>query len=146
MGRIGLTKYKKKATENGLGEVDGLNFAEIKRGVRWSGEVILELVRERSESLLAEYEYPVKSGVLWYCCATTGLLFDKQSGACRQSSNVRLDLATLREDKRTESQVNAWIAARQQAIYDWSTFKVKRGQKPKGSVQESTEDDYAEMD
>lgn len=148
MGRQRMTKHQKQAAHKGLGDVDGLCFSDIRAGVRWAGDVILELARDRAESLLSEYEYPSNSGVFWYCCASTGLLFDKKSGACRQSSRVRLDVASVREQPRTPAQVSAWIAARQQAVYDWSTQKIKLGPKPKGSApaQESTEDDYAEMD
>lgn len=147
MGRQRNTKRERMAIESGIYEVDGLNFSEIARGVCWTGSVFLAMLGEHSESLLAEIEFPKGSGIEWFVCASTGLLFDKQSGACRQSTHVRLDLTSLKPDKMTSAEVRAWIKKRQDQSYEWSQIKLRRGPKPKGSVQEpAVEDDYVEVE
>lgn len=50
---------------------------------------------EQEESLLGEAVWPKKTGKIYYACATTGLLFDKQTGVCVQTQRVGLLLDTL---------------------------------------------------
>ncbi len=141
------TQFRKRNTNIGAGEVSGVDMKKLMSGVKWSGIMVLHLTSEREECFVSECEWPVKSGKIWYACASTGLLFDKQSGACRQSTHVRLDLTSLKPDKMTSAEVRAWIKKRQDQSYEWSQIKLRRGPKPKGSVQEpAVEDDYVEVE
>ena len=76
-------------------EVENLNFEAIKKTIHWRGNVRLHQTGEDDESLIGLAEWPKKSGVLYYACATTGLLFDKQTGRCLQSQTVLLLLDTM---------------------------------------------------
>lgn len=83
-------------------EIDSLNMESIRRKIRWRGIVRLHQTQEDDESLLGEYEWERKSGVVYLACATTGLLFNKSTGSCLQSSSVSLLLDTLVEAKPSD--------------------------------------------
>lgn len=126
-----------------------LKLLEIQKQIQWSGMVRLHQLNEDNESKLAEVQWPPGSGQTLYVCASTGLLFDQQSGKCIQSSNVDLLLDTVTPEKCTFSQFNKWVSDRQ--ISGQKHLQLKRGPKPKGSVQiqdfdEPSEDiDYASL-
>ena len=141
------TKFRKRNTNIGAGEVSGVDMKKLMSGVKWSGIMVLHLTSEREECFVSECEWPVKSGKIWYACASTGLLFDKQSGACRQSVLVSLDLASLKPEQITSKELRAWIRVRQDQSYDWATLKLRRGPKPKSYVADQEQDnEYAEME
>lgn len=124
-------------------------LVDCQKSIQWSGMVRLHQLREYNESKLSIVEYPPGSGEIRYICASTGLLFDQQSGKCLQSSHVDLLLDTVKPEKCTFSQFNKWVSDRQ--ISGQKHLQLKRGPKPKGSVQlqdfdEPSEDiDYASL-
>ena len=77
-------------------KVTGLKIEPLRRSIRWIAQVCLHQLNENSESLLSEVQWPPKSGPMYYACASTGLLFDKQSGVCLQSTKITLLLCTVK--------------------------------------------------
>lgn len=64
-------------------DVNWLPFTLLQADIRWVGQVRLHQLRQDDECLLSEVEWPKRSGVFWYVCVSSGLLFDKHTGACR---------------------------------------------------------------
>lgn len=89
-----MTRPKGDVRKSYVPEVNGLKFDKIIASIKWRGTVRMRLAGN-DDSLLGECVWPVKDGKTYYACAVTGLLFDKESGRCLQSSNVDLDLASL---------------------------------------------------
>lgn len=129
---------EKQETRKKPVEVDGLNMVNIQSHIQWKGIVYLEMLKEDDETMLSEVEWPKKSGRLFYGCASTGLLFDKQTGRCLQSSRVNLKLETVKPTKCTPSQFSKWVSGR--AIKESKHITLKRGPKPKGYVAPDMED------
>lgn len=75
--------------------VDSLNMEAIKKTIQWRGTVRLHQLNEDDDSLLGLARWPKKGGPEYYACATSGLLFDKETGECVQSTNVVLKLDTI---------------------------------------------------
>lgn len=113
-------------------QVENLKMTSLQASIQWRGMVRLHQLNEDSESYLAEVEWPKKSGRIYYGCASSGLLFDKQSGRCQQSSNVTLLLDTVEETKCTPAQFGKWHTAR--VLCAPQGIKLKRGPKPKGQT------------
>lgn len=113
-------------------QVEGLKMTSLQASIKWRGMVRLHQLNEDSESYLAEIEWPKLSGRLHYACASTGLLFDKQSGRCQQSSAVTLRLDTVEETKCTPAQFGKWHTAR--ILSGPRDICLKRGPKPKGAT------------
>lgn len=136
----GQEKAEKRTPQVGM--VDGLNVARLQSEIQWRGMVRLHQLNEDSESYLADVEWPKKSGSMYYGCVSTGLLFDKQSGACRQSSNVTLLMDTVETTKCTLTQFGKWH--RERVMGGTRDIVIsKRGPKPKGYVAPEAEDaDY----
>ncbi len=136
----GQKKAEKRTPQVGM--VKGLNVARLQSEIQWRGIVRLHQLNEDSEGYLAETEWPVKSGRVWYACASSGLIFDKQTGACQQSSNVTLALDSLEPVKCTRTQFEKWRQARVQGGLRDIVIS-KRGPKPKGYIAPEAEDaDY----
>ena len=91
MARTAVTKRAQAKDE-----VNGLKMEPLQKSVQWMATVRLHQLNEDSESLLAETQWPPKTGPVYFACASTGLLFDKQSGRCLQSSQVSLLLDTVK--------------------------------------------------
>jgi len=124
-------------------QVENLKMTSLQASIQWRGMVRLHQLNEDSESYLAEIEWPKKSGRIHYACASTGLLFDKQSGRCQQSSNVTLLLETVEETKCTLAQFGKWHTAR--VLSGPKDIVLKRGPKPKGQRPVSDQDsDYVD--
>ena len=136
----GQKKAEKRTPQAGM--VEGLNVAKLQSAIQWRGMVRLHQLNEDSESYLADVEWPKKSGSMYYGCVSTGLLFDKQSGACRQSSNVTLDMGSVESVKFTAAQFGKWH--RERVMGGTRDIVIsKRGPKPKGYVAPEAEDaDY----
>ena len=134
----GQAKPAKRIPQSG--QVDGLNVAKLQGAIQWHGVVRLHQLAEDSESYLAEAEWPKKSGRMHYACVSTGLLFDKQSGKCFQSSQVTLKLDTVQPKKCSSREFSKW---RQDRIVNGPRDITigKRGPKPKGYVAPEPEDD-----
>lgn len=115
----------------------------IQQSIQWSGIVRLHQLNEDNESKLSSVQAGDKT---YYACASTGLLFDQQSGRCTMSSAVELKLDTVKPDKCTFGQFNKWVANRQAA--GQKHLQLKRGPKPKGqrSVVEQDFDDAGSED
>lgn len=122
------------------GAVDGLNMTKLETSIQWIGKVRLHLLNEDSDSMLSDTEWPIQSGRMFYGCASTGLLFDKQSGRCLQSSNVSLLLDTLQEVECTKAKFMKWREARIAGGAATKHITLKRGPKPKGYVAPEYED------
>ena len=121
------------------GEIDGINMVALQSSIHWRGDLRLLQLNENSESMLAEIEWPKKSGKLYWACASTGLLFDKQSGRCLQSSQVLLLPDTLAPIKCTRRDYDKWRNAR--VAGEGKAMAVKRGPKPKGYVAPEEDDE-----
>jgi hypothetical protein len=89
-----------------------LNMTKLQENIRFRGMVRLDQLREVDESVLSLATWPVKDGTEYYACATTGLLFDKQTGRCLQSSLVSLDLTTVEPSQISARQYQAWLHKR----------------------------------
>lgn len=113
-----------------MGEVRGLKLQQLQRRIKWSGVVLLEQTGDKSESILAEQEWPLKSGNLFYVCLDTGLIFSKQSGDCKQSTRVRLLLDTVTPIEMTQKQYTAW--ARKRDASEKNTYGRKSYSLPGG--------------
>jgi len=132
-----VPNWQRKNTKHYCSEVDGLNMTKVQGSIQWKGDVHLSQLNEDSESLLSEIEWPKKSGNHFFVCASTGLLFDKQSGACRQSSMVTLNIDTLEPMKCTAAGYRKWLSSRISS----ETLKNKGKPGPKtGSKRSSVED------
>jgi len=107
-----------------------MNLLRLQSAIRFQGLVRLHQTREDDESYLCEVEHPKGSGTMVYVCVSTGLLFDKQSGRCLQSSNMDLLLDSVQETRCTTAQFNKWVKARSNA--GTKQISLKRGPKPKG--------------
>lgn len=109
------------------------NMSAIKSSIQWRGQVMLYQLNEKKEVLLSEVEYPKNSGKKYYGCASTGLIFDKQSGACRQSSHVLLLIDTIEQKKYSSAAFAKWRAAN--VLSERKNIIIgKPGPKPKGYV------------
>jgi len=129
---------KKRVPQSG--EVNDLKMTRIEGSIQWTGKVRLHLLNEDSDSMLAEVEWPAKSGRMFYGCASTGLLFDKQSGRCQQSSNVTLLLDSVHEVECSRATFVKWRAARWAGGCGMRHITIKRGPKPKGYVEPDSYD------
>ena len=105
--------------------VTGLPFTLLQSDIRWISEVRLHQLRQDDECLLSEVEWPKRSGVFWYVCVSSGLLFDKQTGACRQSTNVVLLLDTVAPaGKLPAGFYGKWRKERKEREkFDWRSMK-----------------------
>lgn len=122
-----------------------LHMPKLQSTIKWSGDVRLHQLSEDSSSFLSEAEWPPRSGNVLYACASTGLLFDKQSGRCLQSTRVSLLIETVEEVKCTAAQFNRWLKER--LLTGVKSITIKRGPKPKGQAPISdTEFDDVEVD
>lgn len=134
-----------------VGEVVGLNMKRLQSAIRWSGKVKLFLTGEVLDAYLAECTYPKRDGTTYYACASTGLLFDKESGRCRQSSSVLLLIDSVAPVDCSYKAFCTWQKARQ-ASEEQKAFTIsRRGPKPKDYAptddpDDETEDDYAAID
>ena len=126
------TRIREKKVVRNSGFVEGIASPKLQSQIAWRGMAHLAQLNEDSECMLADAEWPKKSGKVYYACVSTGLLFDKQSGACYQSSKVSLRLDTVEPFKCTLNQFIKWrenrIASAPVGIV------LKRGPKPKGYV------------
>lgn len=111
-----LPKTQNKKT-NSSSEVEGLLMHKLQSTIRWRGNVRLHMLGEDTESLLSECDWPKKSGNMFYACASTGLLFDKQSGRCLQSSSVSLLLDSVSPVDNAPGLYEQWIAPKRMTDY-----------------------------
>jgi len=149
MGRHGVNnKIEKHKTA--AAEINGLVMGRLQSSIQWAGQVRLHQTGEELESLLAECEWPNKSGKFYFACASTGLLFDKQSGACKQASTVQLLIDTVQPRKCSAAGFKVWIGARLNCGFNNA---AKRGPKPGGAaaralraVQDEESDEWGDDD
>ena len=125
-------------------EVEGLNFTRIQSTIKWRGMCKLHQLGEEAECLLAETAWPPKTDKMYYVDASTGLLFDKQSGACKQGSSVTLDLSSVQPVKFSLGQYKAWLSSKRTG--KWSFTINKRGPKPKGWTPSEDQEPEADDD
>ena len=97
--------------------VDALNMEAVKKTIRWRGMVRLHQLNEDDESLLGVAEWPKKSGIEYFACATSGLLFDKETGVCLQSRTVVLLMDTIMP--ATPKDFQPYISARRRRDYGY---------------------------
>ncbi len=88
---------------------------EVKRAITVRGLVRLHQTGEDDESLIAVLRWPRKTGNEFYVCATSLLMFDKNTGACVQSTNMTLDLASLRP--ASPKDFREYVAGRKKVDY-----------------------------
>lgn len=101
-------------------EVEKLNFEAIKKSIHWRGMLRLHQLGEDDESLIGLAEWPKESGTTYYACATTGLLFDKETGRCLQSQTVTLLLDTMAP--ASPKDFSAYMASKKKLDY-WRSSK-----------------------
>jgi len=134
---------KEPARVKTCSSVDGLNVQKLESRIEWRGMVRLHLLGEDDESMLANVEWPKASGRHYYGCASTGLLFDKETGRCLQSSQVTLVLDSVEAAKMSAYQFGKWRTERQTGCRQHIVISAKRGPKPKGYVPPDDDDgDY----
>lgn len=104
----------------------------LQASIKFKGMVRLHQLREDDESYLSEVEHPKDSGQMFYACVSTGLLFDKQTGRCLQSSKLDLLLDSVAEVKCTAAQFEKWRKVR--TVTGVKHITLKRGPKPKGQA------------
>ena len=123
-----------------------INLLRLQSKIQWIGAVRLHQLKEDDESYLSEVEHPKGSGTMVYVCASTGLLFDKQSGRCFQSSSIDLLLDSVAEAKCSASQFEKWRKAK--ITTGTKHLTLKRGPKPKGqrAMSDIGFDEDAEME
>lgn len=127
------SSLKKTRSRNSVRFDGSVNVAALQGAIEWIGSVRIDLLNETKECMLAEIEWPKKSGNKCFGCATTGLIFDKQSGRCHQSSNVTLLVNSVVEHKCTSSQYQKWHA--KNVLLERKNIVLgKPGPKPKGYV------------
>ena len=138
----------KRASAND--EVKGLKMEPLQASVRWVANLRLHQTGEDCESLMSETKWPPKIGPEYFACASTGLLFNKQSGRCLQSSSVSLLIDTMKPIVgSTRGLFKKWRDKRiaEQGAFSHSTGK--RGPKTKAHKAYAAEnniengDDYA---
>lgn len=110
------------------------------RNLKWFGKMNLHLLNEQADSWLAEIDWPLCSGKKHYVCASTGLVFNKETGREVRYSSVSLDLSTIEEKQCTEKEFRKWKAIARAASDGWRNFSVKPGPKPKSSIESDSED------
>ena len=133
--RIGTVQKVKRHKFKEPAEVNGLRFQAIHSSIKWKGLVRLNLIGETDESYLAEIEWPAKSGNRYYVDAATGLLFDKQTGLCKQASTVELVIESVAQVACSRWKFNAWVQSRRTG--EWQiTISHKRPQKDEGEDEE----------
>ena len=122
-----------------------LKMVRLQSSIKWHGLVRLHQLKEDDETYLSEIDHPSIGGTMVYVCASTGLMFDKQSGRCLQSSHMDLLLESVAETKCSAKQFVKWVNDR--SASGNKNITIKRGPKPKGqrSMVEQ-EYDYAAMD
>ena len=115
-------------------EVVGLKMEPLQNDIRWTGTMRLHLLNEDSECLLSETQWPKRSGPVYFVCVSTGLLFDKQSGICKQSSRVTLKIDSVKPITGGVQHYAYFKKWRDRRVQDdgWlSSNQAKRGPKPK---------------
>lgn len=121
-----------------------LSMARLQSRIKWRGIVRMHQLSEDDEAFLSELEHPKGSGAMFYACASTGLLFHKDTGACVQSSKLDLLLESIVETKCSPAQFEKW--RKERAACAARGLTLKRGPKPKVrcAVSEDESDDYVE--
>lgn len=92
-----------------------LSAEEVKRAITVRGLVRLHQTGEDDESLIAVLRWPRKTGNEFYVCATSLLMFDKNTGACVQSTNLTIDISSLRS--ASPKDFRQYIAGRKHREY-----------------------------
>ena len=133
-------------------EVVGLKMETLQNNIRWTGMLRLHHLKEDNESLLSETQWPKRSGISYFVCVSTGLLFDKQSGRCVQSSRITLVMDSVKPIEGVVRGADYFKRWRDKRIQDdgWlSSNQAKRGPKPKAQKEYESEnegEEYAAID
>ncbi|MFZ4539536.1 hypothetical protein [Propionivibrio sp.] len=140
--RIGVAIAERVKTHD---EINNLPMKAIQSAIRWTGTCRLHMLNEDAECLLSEYKLSKGDSKIYYADASTGLLFDRVTGACRQSSRVTLDIESIKETVCTLAGFGRWRNAK---FEGWSEtqLKNKRGPKTKEQKAQSEEFEMAEVD
>lgn len=142
--------FKKRAGV--VDEVIGLKMETLQNNIRWTGMLRLHHLKEDAQSLLSETQWPKKTGPVYFVCVSTGLLFDKQSGICRQSSRITLLMDSVKPIEGGVQGAGYFKRWRDKRIQDdgWlNSNQAKRGPKPKGQKANESEnegEEYAAID
>ena len=131
---------KRKAV---VDEVVGLKMETLQNNIRWTGILRLHQLKEDSQSLLSETQWPKKTGPLYFVCVSTGLLFDKQSGRCVQSSRITLlmdSVTPIDGGVQGSGYFKRWRDKRIQDDGWLNSNQAKRGPKPKAQKAYESED------
>lgn len=140
---------KRKSVDD---EVIGLKMETLQNNIRWTGNLRLHQLKEDAQSLLSETPWPKRTGPLHFVCVSTGLLFDKQSGRCVQSSRITLLMDSVKPIAGGVQGSGYFKRWRDQRIKDdgWlSSNQAKRGPKPKEQKAYESEnegEEYAAID
>ena len=111
-GRFGTHIIFAKRSKR-LIEVNNVPILKLQKRIAFRGAVNLRQMHETDECLMADYEWPKNSGHIWFCCVSTGLLFDKRTGECRQSTLVNLDLSSVEPFSPAATFFKKWRSERQ---------------------------------
>lgn len=122
MGATRIKRRKMPAPAPSVAGVEGLPINRLQERIRWSCCVWLEMLKEKSESMLSEIEWPKNSGRVYFVCVTSGLLFDKGDGHCLQSNSVRLIPETVAPATMSQAQLIAWVKRRQASGVEFGRY------------------------
>lgn len=118
-GRFGRHNMVKKHKARPV-EVNGLPFGKLQEAIKYRGNVMLHITGELDDCLLTDYEWPENSGVVWYCCVASGLLFDRQTGRCKQAETVSLAMESLVPFVADRTFYRKWTEERRKRqSFDW---------------------------
>ena len=134
---------KRDRRESGI---NGLNYKKLQSSVGWSGQVHLSQTAEDAECLLSETQWPKKYGPMYYACVSTGLLFDKQSGRCLQSSKVLLLMETVKPKNGggTRKVFEKWMATREESPDRQKLRPGPKTKEQKAAIEnDETNDDFS---
>lgn len=100
--------------------------------IKWKCLMNLHITGEAKETYLSETDWPLCSGNMHYVCASTGLIFNKETGREVRYSTVSLDLQTVEKTNISKTALLKWLQKAKESADEWSAFSIsKRGPKTK---------------
>lgn len=115
-------RRKKRPVRLSVTGIEDLPITRLQGNIQWSCRVWMKMLGQADESMLSEIEWPKKSGLYYFVCVTSGLLFDKGDGHCLQSSSVRMMLETVEPASMNQAQLLAWVKRRQSSGVEFGRY------------------------
>ena len=119
----------KTITDNGF---TGHDLGSYQARIKWKSLMNLHITGEAKETYLSETDWPLCSGNMHYVCASTGLIFNKETGREVRYSTVSLDLKTVEKTNISKTAFLKWLQKAKERIDEWRDFSItKPGPKTK---------------